>query len=122
MDNGIVPVECAAADAAGFSAVLELHGFAKDDQLLLLDDDATKSRMESRITQFMRGVGQDDVLYVFYAGHGLAVNGCNYRRPLNSPEADLRRRAKRRKQLQKNLQKYYKRNILCLQKVAGWLQ
>ena len=88
MDDGIVPVKYAAVDAAGFSDALELHGFAKDDQLLLLDDDATKSRMESRIKQFMRGVGRDDVLYVFYAGYGLAVNGCNYLTCYDSEPSD----------------------------------
>jgi hypothetical protein len=78
MDEDIVPVKYAAADARGFSEALDYHGFAKDDQLLLLDGDATKSRMEYQIRQLMKGVGQDDVLYVFYAGHGLAVDDCNY--------------------------------------------
>ncbi len=42
-------VKFAAADVTGLAGVLEQHGFTEEDQVLLTDDAATKTVVESKI-------------------------------------------------------------------------
>lgn len=69
------PLGHARADAEGVARVLrERFAFTESNLTLIIDDAATR---QSILTAFMRfaTVGQDDRIFVFFAGHGHTVTG-----------------------------------------------
>jgi hypothetical protein len=78
LDDGISSVPHAHTDATAFAHTLQAHGFDEADQHLLLNTQATKTQLDHHISLFLRGVQQDDTLFVYFAGHGLAINSQNY--------------------------------------------
>jgi TPR repeat protein/ferredoxin len=75
-DRGITNLKFARADAEELYKVLidpELGRFSPDNVILLLDEEATERNIRSAIgTQVKRRAGVDDIVYVYYAGHGSA--------------------------------------------------
>jgi hypothetical protein len=64
-------------DANAFISAWEAHGFAKKDQFIHLNDDATKTAIESRLRRLQKELTEEDELVVYYAGHGFSVGGRN---------------------------------------------
>lgn len=77
-DRKISSVKYAENDAHGFSAAIEQHGFLKSNIILLTNEKATKTRIESTIRTTLKLLGKDDQLFVFYAGHGFSDAGKNF--------------------------------------------
>ena len=67
----------AVADAKAVADALPGLGFPAENIRLLLDRQATKARIESVLYRDFAGMGSDDRLFVFFAGHGetLAIRG-----------------------------------------------
>lgn len=65
------PLTYAVADAKAVANLLPSLGFPKEHILLLLDDGATKSGIESTLYRTLRPrMGPNDRLLVYFAGHG----------------------------------------------------
>jgi hypothetical protein len=77
LDEKIPKVDHAAADAEAFAEAIQAHGFRADDQVVHLDGQATKTLLHCALKQLFRGVTSDDTLFVYFAGHGLSLNGRN---------------------------------------------
>jgi len=77
-DKKISSVKYAENDAYEFSVAIEQHGFLKSNTILLTNDKATKTRIESTIRTTLKRLGEDDQLFVFYAGHGFSDAGKNF--------------------------------------------
>jgi hypothetical protein len=79
----------AEADVREFAKVLEQHGFAASDQQLLINSEATQTRIRSVIRTTLRGLAKSDTLYLYFAGHGVGISGVNYISCYDSRQADL---------------------------------
>lgn len=88
-DATISVVRYAENDARELSSALNSHGFESHDQVVLLNADATKSTIESRVRKCIDGLDQDDVLYLYYAGHGFAKSTSNYITCYDTDPSDL---------------------------------
>ena len=62
-DKRISPVKYAQADALELGVALEDVGFHKPDQTVLIDINATRTAMESRVRKVLAGLTTHDVLY-----------------------------------------------------------
>src|SRR5262249_22540164 len=60
----------AVADAKAVAALLPGLGFPKDNVYMLLDNDATKARIETVLYRKLKAMGPNDRLLVYFAGHG----------------------------------------------------
>jgi hypothetical protein len=60
----------AVADAQAVAAALPALGFPAANTRVLLDGDATKARIETVLYREFAGIGPDDRLFVYFAGHG----------------------------------------------------
>ena len=70
-------------DAAAMSAKLSTLGFKVITSL-----DGTKVAMENAVRDFVREMTDADVVLLFYAGHGMQVNGVNYLIPIDAKLED----------------------------------
>jgi hypothetical protein len=86
-EKTIKPVLFAEADAREFSEAMAALGIASQE--VLVNEDATKSRIESLIKTHLRRINADDQLFFFYAGHGFALNERNYILANDTLRADL---------------------------------
>ena len=78
LNPAIGDVAYARNDAEEFSRALELHGFDNADQLILIDSQATKGVIESKVQRAISRLEHDDILYLYYAGHGFSKSGQNF--------------------------------------------
>lgn len=78
LDADIKAVVHAEHDAKEFSRVLTLHGFDSDDQIVLINSQATKGVIESKVRKVIRRLRKGDVLYFYYAGHGFSKGARNF--------------------------------------------
>lgn len=85
----ITPVKYAEADVREFAQVLEQHGFDKNHQVLLINDQATQSRIKSVLRSQLSGLGSQDTFYLYFAGHGVAISGTSYVSCYDSLRTDL---------------------------------
>lgn len=78
-DNPTLPtVPFGKADTAHLIETLQLHYRIPADQILS-EQNATRLRLESRISQFLPSVAADSQLIVYFLGHGhIAANGVGY--------------------------------------------
>ncbi len=60
-----------------YQLLKESSAFKKVNHLQLLDGDVTKEQLE-RMHEFLKGAGQDDVVLMFVAGHGVLDENFNY--------------------------------------------
>lgn len=77
-DPGIPARREAVAGAQSLANAWEALGFAASDRLLLLDGNATKSIVESKLRRALRSLEADDTLFFYYAGHSFTERGQNY--------------------------------------------
>lgn len=78
LDDDIESVDHAENDAKEFSRVLALHGFHSSEQLVLINAQATKGVIESKVRRVINRLQKDDVLYFYYAGHGFSKGAKNF--------------------------------------------
>lgn len=73
-DQKIPDLEFARADAEGVYQILtdpELGRISPENATLLMDEEATQRNIRSAIgTKLPRRAGEDDMVYIYYAGHG----------------------------------------------------
>lgn len=75
-DNRFNPVKYAHADAVAIHGAFKLHGYTNMD--VVINTNATKAIVESKVRRFARTAVKGDELIFFYAGHGFAEGGKNY--------------------------------------------
>jgi len=85
----ISSVKYAEADVREFAKVLEQHGFAADDRHLLINAEATQTRIRSVIRTTLDSLGEGDTVYIYFAGHGVGISGINYVSCYDSRISDL---------------------------------
>jgi hypothetical protein len=88
-DSNIARRTFAATDAAALALALQPLGFAEQDQLLLVDAQATRTTIESKLRRLVRGLEPEDQLIVYYAGHGFTAAGQAYLTCHDSQHDDL---------------------------------
>jgi uncharacterized caspase-like protein len=71
-------VAFAQADAEAISEVLVHHGFAKANQVSLLNAEATKARIDSHLRRALDRLQEDDELYIYFVGHGFSDGARNF--------------------------------------------
>lgn len=71
-------------DAQDMYAKLQTIGFAKAD--IVYRENLTQRSIDQALVEFEKKLGGDTVALVYYAGHGMAVNGKNY---LPAVDADI---------------------------------
>ncbi len=79
----------AAADVQAMSAALAELGFAELDQIVLVDGQATKTIIESKIRRTLRSLAPEDTLLIYVAAHGFAERGKSYLVCRDTQAADL---------------------------------
>lgn len=87
-DSAISQVTFARRDAEEFSKALELNGFEKANQLILIDNQATKAVVESRVRKVIRQLQNGDILFFYYAGHGFSKGSRNFITSFDTLDAD----------------------------------
>ena len=65
------------------------HGFAAEDCIVLADEQATKAAIESRVRRAIKSCLEEDVLFVYYAGHTFAWQSKNRIAAFDTDLADL---------------------------------
>jgi hypothetical protein len=85
----ISEVKYAEADVLGFSQVLQQHGFSQSDQQLLINENSTQSRIRSVVKTTLDSLCDGDILYFYFAGHGVGISGTNYISCYDSRKSDL---------------------------------
>ncbi len=71
--KGIPPIEYANNDAKAFMDFLRSPqggGFKPASTLLLIDDQATTRNIRSGLYTFLKQAGKDDLVFIYFAGHG----------------------------------------------------
>ena len=69
--RGAPPLRTAVADAKGIRDVLvERYGFKPDHIRMLIDGEATRSRIEGGFVKLAKEAGPSDSVLIYYAGHG----------------------------------------------------
>jgi hypothetical protein len=71
--RGVPNLEYADMDAKALYNFLqqpEAGGFARENMLLLSNEDATLARIRNALTSFVARAAEDDLLLIFFAGHG----------------------------------------------------
>lgn len=72
-ENGIPPLQYAHRDAIAFMDFLRSPqggGFAPSRAKLLINEQATSRNIRSALFTFLKQAGKDDLVIIFYAGHG----------------------------------------------------
>jgi hypothetical protein len=71
--RGVQNLEYADVDARALYDLLQqptAGGFARENMLLLANEDATLARIRSALTSFVAQASENDLLLIFFAGHG----------------------------------------------------
>lgn len=89
--RSIPNVQYAEDDAQALSAALELHGFDKNKQEILINNQATKNTIESKLRRILGVLTEEDTFYFYYAGHGFSKNDQNFITCHDSQQGDLER-------------------------------
>jgi len=74
-DPSINGVAFARSDANELAQTLERHGFKCS---VFLDEQATKTALESQLKKAVKSLVEGDTFYFFYAGHGFSRSNRNY--------------------------------------------
>ena len=89
LEKTISSVLFAENDAKGvLNCLLEL-GFDSKNITHLLSSQATKTQIEFRIRHLCKTVHENDEILIFFAGHGVAINGANYITCFDTIPSDL---------------------------------
>lgn len=79
----------AAADVQAMNAAVAELGYAELDQVVLIDGQATKTIIESKIRRTLRSLAAEDTLLIYVAAHGFADRGKSYLVCHDTQAADL---------------------------------
>jgi len=71
------PLQNPIGDAKKIAVALQKSGFTT----FIYNDLSSKTNMERAVDYFFRQVGDDDTVWIYYAGHGIQENGKNYLLP-----------------------------------------
>lgn len=82
-------VSFAEADARELSTALGELGFESKNQQILIDAEATKARIDSRLRRAVEQLCKDDELVIYYAGHGFSDANRNYLTCHDSEVSDI---------------------------------
>lgn len=77
-DTKIPTVQYASNDAEELASIITEHGYLAPNVTLMVNNSATKTRIESALRTRFYSLRKDDELLFFYAGHGFSSNGNNY--------------------------------------------
>ena len=88
-DSKIEGVTFAETNATRLAEVLVQHGFETENSIVLVNELATKTAIESKIRRAVKSCLDDDVLYFYYAGHAYSRNSVNYLTCTDSDNSDL---------------------------------
>ncbi|WP_425616637.1 caspase domain-containing protein [Anatilimnocola sp. NA78] len=88
-DPSLAKRSLAGNDAAAIAQALVGLGYADLDQVLLVDGQATKTTVESKLKRTIRSLADDDELLLYYAGHGFAEAGKAYLTCHDTQTSDL---------------------------------
>lgn len=88
-EAAFAPRQFAAVDVRALSAALAEIGYAELDQVALIDGQATKTIVESKVRRTIRSLAAEDTLLVYVAAHGFAERGKNYLVCHDTQAADL---------------------------------
>lgn len=89
--SSIEEVQYAENDALALSSALELHGFDKTKQKILINSKATKNTIESKLRTTLGSLTEEDTFYFYYAGHGFSKSDQNFITCHDSQLGDLER-------------------------------
>ena len=87
LDSRMSSIPYAENDVLAFKAVLERHGFKPGHITLLLNQNATRSTIESKARSLFSSVLETDSVIVFYVGHGFS-KGENHFLTCSDTQAD----------------------------------
>jgi hypothetical protein len=77
-DRGIPPLQFAHRDAIAFMDFLQSPqggGFASSNTKLLVNEQATTRNIRSALFTFLKQAGKDDLVFIYFAGHGAPEAG-----------------------------------------------
>lgn len=77
-DSRIGDVSFAVADAQAVATAFGELGFDKNQRMTLSNSEATRTRVEYEIQQILKCALEDDVVLIFFSGHGASISGQSY--------------------------------------------
>lgn len=77
-DAGLDQVTYAERDATEVSKALLAVGYDPADVTLIVNEKATKTRIEYEITELAHKAAETDTVFIFFAGHGYTYGGENF--------------------------------------------
>lgn len=105
------PLKNPVADAQEVAKALQKTGFTT----LTYKNLPSKTEMEEAMKDFFKHVGDDDIVWVYYAGHGIQENGKNYLLPTQTnPSQTLSDQAFPAQAIMNNMSKRKGMNIIVL--------
>jgi hypothetical protein len=90
-DPRLRPVPFAEADVKALAGVLQQLGIAELDRVLLLNEQATKASLESRLARILKGLGEEDELCFYYVGYAYAQGAAAFLTCYDTNPDDLER-------------------------------
>lgn len=88
-DKGIHKLSFIEADGKEFKSVLLQLGHSETNTVYLLNDDATKTNIESELRNTLMRLNDKDEFILFFSGHGFSKNDHNYITTYDSKIGDL---------------------------------
>ena len=88
-DSNIHAIPFALENAQALSNTFESLGFELTDQILLLQEQATKAAIESKVRRALKSCLEEDQVIIYFSGHAFSVHGKNYFACADSDWADL---------------------------------
>lgn len=89
LENKISSVLFAENDAREVRNCLVELGFDSNNITFLLSSQATKTKIEFHLRHLCKTVQENDEILIFFAGHGVAINGVNYITCFDTIPSDL---------------------------------
>jgi hypothetical protein len=88
-DIKINPVAFAEADAKGLVKAWQDLGYDPGDFTVLINNQATKTAIETHVKRLSSKAGKEDRIIVFFAGHGTSISGENLIVPVDAVYSSL---------------------------------
>jgi hypothetical protein len=90
LDPAVRSVPYAERDLDQLSAAIEAMGVPREQQIRLVNQQATKSVVESKVRKLIHGLNGDDILYFYFVGHGFSLEERNFLTCHDTQDADRR--------------------------------
>jgi hypothetical protein len=104
----------AAADVRALATALQGAGYAEIDQVVLIDGQATKTIVESKLRRTIRSLAADDTLILFISAHSFADRGRDYLVCHDTQLADLEATSVAWKSITEHLRDAECERVICL--------